>query len=119
MARTVIPYEYEEQIAVIEFCELNNILVNHTANEGKRTYYQGNLLKKMGLKKGFPDVSILEPRGKYHGFYIEMKRKGNKPTKEQLEWLKNLKSRGYATAICYSADDAINLITKYMSLGKE
>ncbi len=76
MGKPIVPYECEEQIAVIEYCKLNNIVVNHTANEGKRSYQQGSLLKKMGLSKGFPDISILMARGKYHGFYIEMKLKG-------------------------------------------
>lgn len=113
----VVPYESDDQITVIEWCKLHGILVNHTANEGKRTPWQGNKLKKMGLSKGFPDISILEPRGKYHGLYIEMKRKGNKPTTEQIEWLRNLKSKGYATGLCYSASDAIALIEKYINIG--
>ncbi len=116
MERTIIPYEYEEQITVIEYCQLNGILVNHTANEGKRSYSEGHKLKEMGLSKGFPDISVLEPRGRFHGFYIEMKRKGNKPSSEQIQWLKSLKSRGYATAICYSADEAIEKIQKYMKM---
>jgi hypothetical protein len=48
-----------------------------------------------------------------------MKRKGNKLTEEQVKWLMELRARGYATALCYSADEAITKIQKYMSLRKE
>ena len=120
MARTKVkippPYEWQDQITVISYCQINNILCNHTPNEGKRSYAEGNKLKRMGLSKGFPDISILEPRGEFHGLYIEMKRKGNKASEEQIKWLMELKSRGYATTLCYSADEAIEKIKRYMSL---
>lgn len=111
-----LPYEWQEQVTVIQYCTLNNILCNHTPNEGKRSYSEGRKLKKMGLSKGFPDISIFEPKGKYHGFFIEMKRKGNKVSEEQIKWLMELKARGYATALCYSADEAIKKIERYMKL---
>ena len=123
MARTKVkaplPYEWQEQVTVIQYCQYNSILCNHTPNEGKRSVQEGRKLKQMGLSPGFPDISILEPRGKYHGFYIEMKRKGNKATDDQIKWLMELRARGYATALCYSADEAIAKIEKYMKLRKE
>ena len=114
-----LPLEWQEQVTVIQYCQLNHILCNHTPNEGKRSLAEGKKLKEMGLSKGFPDISILEPRGKYHGLYIEMKRKGNSPTDDQIKWLMELRARGYATALCYSADEAIAKIEKYMKLRKE
>ena len=108
--------ETEEQIAVIEYCDVYGIPIYHIANEGKRTYYTGNLLRKAGMRKGVPDLCIPLPRGKYHGFYIEMKSEAGKVTKEQTRWLKLLKNNGYATAICYGADEAINKISAYMRL---
>lgn len=111
--------EWQEQVTVIQYCQLNHILCNHTPNEGKRSIQEGRKLKEMGLSPGFPDISILEPKGKYHGFYIEMKRKGNKLSEVQKTWLNELRARGYATALCYSADDAIKLIEKYMRIGEE
>ena len=113
------PYEWQDQVTVIQYCTLNNILCNHTPNEGKRSFAEGNKLKRMGLSKGFPDISILEPRGEFHGLYIEMKRKGNKPSDNQISWIMELRKRNYCAMVCYSADEAITLIQKYMSLRKE
>ena len=118
MARIQKPIatETEEQIAVIEYCDLKGIPIYHIANEGKRTRYTGDLLKRMGMRKGFPDLCVPVAKGKYHGFYIEMKSHKGKPTNEQISWLKRLKSQGYATAICYGSQEAITIIEKYMKI---
>lgn len=46
-----------------------------------------------------------------------MKYGNNKPTSDQKEWLRRLSQEGYATAVCYTAADAIRLIEKYNKLG--
>lgn len=109
--------EEAEQIAVIEYCDLLGIPVTHSANEGKRSKSYGAKLKRMGLRPGFPDLLITRARGGYHGFAIEMKYGNNKPTSDQKEWLRRLSQEGYATAVCYTAADAIRLIEKYNKLG--
>ena len=110
--------ETEEQITVIEYCDLHQIPIYHIANEGKRTRYAGDLLKQMGMRAGFPDLCVPIPKGKYHGFYIEMKSASGKATKDQIRWLKCLKNNDYATAICYSSTEAIDKIEKYLRLEK-
>lgn len=109
--------EEAEQIAVIEYCDLLGIPITHSANEGKRSVVYGAKLKRMGLRPGFPDLFITRARGGYHGFAIEMKYGKNKPTEKQIEWLRRLSDEGYATAVCYSAAEAIRKIEKYNNLG--
>lgn len=111
--------ETDEQIAVITYCDMLGIPITHSANEGKRSASYGAKLKRMGLRPGFPDLLITRARGGYHGFAIEMKYGDNKPTDSQIQWLLTLKNEGYATAICYSAKDAIRLIEKYNKLGEK
>lgn len=55
-------------------------------------------LKRSGLKKGFPDIGIFEPRGSYHGMFIEVKL-GTYPNREQKEWQQELTKRGYYALI--------------------
>lgn len=109
--------EDNEQIAVIKYCDILGIPITHTANEGKRSASYGAKLKRMGLRPGFPDLLITRARGGFHGFAIEMKYGKNKPTEAQYKWLLTLKQEGYATAICYSAKEAIDLIERYNKLG--
>lgn len=55
-------------------------------------------MKRAGYKKGFPDIQILEPRGQFHGMFIEIKC-GTYPTNEQKEWREELTKRGYFAVI--------------------
>jgi len=107
--------EDAEQMAVIEYCDLKHIPIVHIANEGKRSRAYGALLKKLGMREGFPDLFLPVACRGYHGFFIEMKYGKNKPTKDQVKWLSTLKAEGYATSICYSAEEAIKIIDLYMS----
>lgn len=119
------PSETEEQEAVFEWAQLNRgkypelKFMYHVANEGKRTVRFGAELKRMGLKNGVPDIVLPAPRGNYHGLYIEMKVGQNRPTAAQKEFLEFLKTQNYATAVCYSAEAAINIIKDYLKESKE
>lgn len=106
--------EDAEQEAVIEYCELKGIVVVHIPNESKRSLAYGAKMKRMGLRKGFPDLLFPTPRNGYHGLYIELKRdKTCKPTKEQLQWLEYLNKQGYRAELCYGAGEAIKVIEEY------
>lgn len=54
------------------------------------------------------------PRNGFHGLYIEMKYGRNKTTDQQKEWLKELAAQGYFTAVCYGAEEAKRVISKYL-----
>ena len=109
------PYEWQDQVTVIQYCTLNNILCNHTPNEGKRSFAEGRKLKQMGLSKGFPDISILEPRGEFHGLYIEMKRrKGGRVSIEQKKAIIALRVQGYRVEVCEGWEKAREVIKEYM-----
>lgn len=105
--------EAAEQIAVVQWCDLMHIPVIHIPNEGKRSPACANMLKSMGLRKGFPDLLVLRSRGRYHGLAIEMKYDKGTLSPDQREWLTILKSEGYACVACWGADDAIRIIERY------
>lgn len=107
--------EYEEQVAVIEYCELLGIPVYHIPNEGKRSVYYAQKLKRSGLRAGVPDLCIPVARGGFHGLYIEMKAKGGKVTPKQREWIGLLRAQGMAVYVCYGAENARRLVDAYMA----
>lgn len=92
-----------------------NALAIHVPNEGKRSRFTA---KKMGIKAGCPDVLIFERKSdidfNLSGLAIELKVGDNKPTDKQLWFLRSLKYRGWATAICYSFDEAKKEIDSYL-----
>ena len=91
-------------------------LMYHIPNEGKRSAAMGARLKAEGLKAGVPDVCLPTAHGGYIGLYIEMKVKPNKPTEQQKQWLRDLRGAGHFTAVCYTWEEAKNLIEEYIKL---
>ena len=71
------------------------------------------LIKYLGVSPGVPDLMIFDPNNKYNGLAIEFKIKYNKPTENQDRWLKELKSRKWASYVIYSYEDGVELIDKY------
>ena len=87
----------------------------HIPNGGSRNFLEALNLKKQGVKAGVPDLFLPVPNKTYHGLFIEMKYGKNKPTEYQKEWIKYLNSVGYLAVVCYSAEEAINVIKKYIA----
>ena len=107
--------EYQLQKEICKYLDLNNILFCGSMGGQYQVFKSQRIkAKQTGYKKGFPDLFIYEPRGHYSGLAIELKVKYNKPTKEQLEWIKKLNERGYMAKVCTGIDEAINLIKNYL-----
>ena len=70
-------------------------LMYHVPNEGKRSEAAGARMKRMGLRRGVPDICLPIARGGYHGLYIELKFGKNKPTEEQRQFLRALDIEGF------------------------
>jgi hypothetical protein len=89
----------------------------HIPNEGKRTSWIGNKLKRMGLKVGISDIFIPYPIGMYHGLWIEMKRRRNyRIALEQLQWLDMMNKLGYYARVALGWEQAKEIIENYLSI---
>ena len=115
--------EAQEQKIIFEWAEWNKNkypeleMLMHTVNEGKRSPRVGAELKRMGMKRGFPDISLLVPNKKYHGLFIELKAdKTKRLTKEQKEWLDKLNKYGYKAVRCNGSEEAIQVIKDYIGV---
>lgn len=118
-----IPTEHQEQVAVFQWAalhtgrwpELKDMFA--IPNGGARSAVTGAMLRAEGVKKGVPDIFLPCPVGSSGGLFVEMKRrKGSRLSKEQLAYIKNLRSRDYAVAVCHGAEEAILAIMNYMEL---
>lgn len=111
----------EEDAEQIELCSwLDEIGVKyyHPANGGARNAITGALLKKMGVKRGVPDICILKACNGYHGLYIELKKKkGGRVSPEQRQWLQDLNDEGYRAVVCRGADEAKREVEEYLNNG--
>lgn len=88
----------------------------HIPNESKSKLE--TLVKQLlGMKSGVSDFSVNEPRGPYHGVWLEMKADGNtwsSVSDEQRGWLTEMAAAGYFTAVAYGYDHAVEILTAYL-----
>ncbi len=94
-----------------------DVIIAAVPNGGSRDIREAVKLKAEGVLPGFPDLIVAEPRGRYHGLYVEMKRARGSPVRDdQVVMLRRLKARGYKTIVGYGVDHAWPLVEAYLSL---
>lgn len=112
------PRKYEEADEQTKVCiamDKLGLLYYAIPNGGKRNFLEACRLKRTGVKAGCPDLCIPEPRGPYHGLYIELKRKsGGIISDTQKYWIAELRKRGYRAEVCKGSIAAIQLIEEYL-----
>lgn len=112
--------EHTEQAALFEWAAWNQSrdaalnMLYAVPNGGKRDKVTAAKLKAEGVKAGVPDVFLPVARMGFHGCYIELKTDTGKPSKEQLEWGKQLTEQGYAWSICRGWQNAAYCIVRYL-----
>lgn len=116
------PTEAKEQKKVAQYCDQRfNGYWWHTPNGGHRPGPATIYLKQEGLKNGIPDIVIVAPfvrQGEraYVGTAIELKAPYTNPSRRQYPtlfqrfWLIALKWAGFYTAVCWGADETIDLL---------
>jgi hypothetical protein len=110
-----VPSEELEQRALAAWLDNAGILFYAVPNGGWRNKATAAKLKASGVKPGVPDLVIAEPRGGYHGLYIELKRvKGGAVSPAQKEWLSALSARGYKAVVRKGAKAAVKTIIEYL-----
>jgi len=118
------PNETQEQIWLMRWSQPPSIrgqypdlkLLYHIPNE-RSDKRQAAILKKMGVKRGVPDLCLPVPRGQFHGLYIEMKRTdGGRVSDDQLWWNEQLISNGYASVICNGWESGKEALLWYLNL---
>lgn len=82
----------------------------------------GKKLKAEGVTSGVPDCFIAIPivhlgvfkTTTYSGLFIEFKKKPNVLSFNQRVFIKNLTENGYKCEVCYSLDEAMAVVKKYL-----
>jgi len=114
------PTEHQEQTAVLQWAEYYAAkwpelkLLFAIPNGGARHVITAKKLKAEGVKAGVPDLFLPAARGNYHGLFIEMKVRPNKPSIRQSVWIAALGEQGYKVEICYSAEEGIEALRLYL-----
>lgn len=124
--------EHAEQALVVAWARVNEArwpelaLLFAVPNAAKRGKAVAAMMKREGLVAGVPDMVLPVARAAFHGLFIEMKqqrlvRRGDGfkmertyPTQVQREWHARLRAQGYAMAVCWSAEEAEDVLERYL-----
>jgi hypothetical protein len=104
-----------------------NVLFTSEASGLRLTMGQAVQMKRLRSGNGFPDLMIFEPRGSYHGLFIELKAEGTRLTKKDGTWatehlvdqgnvICDLAGLGYFAEFCIGFDEAKRIIDSYLRL---
>ena len=111
-----------EQEAVMEWARLSKrshpelFLLHHAPNGGTRNRGEAAKLQKMGVLSGVPDLHLPVPKGKYCSLYIEMKYEDGRLSRTQKDFLEWAASYGNYCCVCYTAEEAIQVLRYYLDL---
>lgn len=97
-----------------EFKEFRGLLYHNYNNP--RNAINGAQLIALGLIKGNPDLTLAIPRGGYGALYIELKKPGEKPRKDQVKQMDRLTGAGNCVEWADNVEDAKAIILKYLTL---
>ena len=89
----------------------------HCANGGKRGKIEGAIFKGMGVRRGAPDLLLFVPRGAHHGLALELKSPDGRLSIDQAQMLALFETHGWAKSVCWSFDEAVGAITRYLKSG--
>lgn len=103
------------QTALVDWAQQRGLFLFSIPNHGKRSAFGGLLEKRMGLMPGASDLFLSISRKEYHGFYIELKSPGNKPTESQYEFCRRAMIEGYKWQWFDNFNDAQQAIMDYLS----
>lgn len=130
MANNQREFEIYTQIARFMFAEHPTTIYRFDFASGMRmTPGLAKKHKTINPRRGYPDLFIAEPSGKWHGLFIEIKIEGESPLKkdgtlkadehvrEQHAMLCELQSKGYKAVFGVGLEQCREIINGY--LGKE
>ncbi len=124
LAAEAVPLEAAEQMAVVEWAELNGLRLTSIPNATYTTSWnQKHKNHREGLRAGFPDLIVLimpdqAKDGLGHLLCVEMKRvKGGVVSQVQKDWamaLNGLKSPNIEAVVAHGADEAIEYLASFL-----
>jgi hypothetical protein len=97
-------------------------------DDAKSRAIRGSQMKAQGVRTGVADICLPVRRGVWSGLYIEMKKPSEKPVKatskggvsdEQAEFGAFVQSQGFGWIVCYSWEEAAEVLTQYLTYGVE
>jgi hypothetical protein len=84
--------------------------------EQKCTASWRSILHRMGMRKGVSDLFFPASNQGFKGMWLELKADKGRPSKEQIEFIEDMKSEGYAGFITFGHEESEEKIKWFFSL---
>lgn len=100
---------------VAEYLDRCGVRWCHVPNGGARNAIVGAQLKRLGVKRGVPDVIVFDRPPKAPdavGVAMELKAEGGRLTPEQRDWIYGLNALGWYACVCTGAGEAIEVLER-------
>ena len=88
----------------------------HPVNEGKRNPRTGAHLKRLGMRKGIPDLVVMLTGGQTVFLEVKAPRKDLEP--EQAAWFSRLRKAGYTCATVRSVSEAQLVVDRALGMAR-
>jgi len=83
-------------------------------NGGDRHKIVAAKMKAEGVKPGVPDYLLPVPMGGHAGLAIELKTATGYASKEQKQWIADLRSHGWRAEVCRGWEQAWDVVRNYV-----
>jgi hypothetical protein len=113
------PTEAKEQKAYVKWFRLayRDELLHSIPNHLIRSQAQAMNEYSMGMLAGIPDIFIPAPNARYHGLYVEMKRReGGIVSGAQDSVIARLNHKGYHAIVAQGWHEAMEATQEYFSI---
>ena len=122
--------EYAIHKAVCDYLRLRYpcLLFNSDMSGLNLSQAQAGQAKMLRSDRGYPDLVLYEPRGRFYGLFLELKKEGTTIVKkngemvadehirEQAKIIMRLNAIGYKARFAIGLDDALQAIDDYMKI---
>ena len=88
-------------------------LFSHFPSGEARDAKTGAKLKRLGTKKGWPDLILFSPQRSNGAFFLEVKRRTGRLTEEQKAFRDWAQSHGYPYAVVHDVDQGMAVLTAW------
>lgn len=115
-----IPTEHAEAVALMKLVKMHEgrwpalRMMFAIPNGGDRHPIVARKMKAEGVKPGVPDYVIPVPSGDYIGLAVELKSLTGYASREQKQWISDLRAQGWRAEVCRGATEAWRVISEYM-----
>lgn len=104
------PIERRTHIAIVDLLRIaarKDWWWSHLASGEYRRPETARLLQRLGLQRGLPDLLFVGPN---HVAFLELKRRGARPTPEQAEFLNRCRIASIRCAVVDDFDQAVEVL---------